>query len=123
MLSQHPANLLLRFSLEIIALIGVGQWAWGKATGPAQLIFAVALPLIFVVMWMVFTTPGEPGRKNRSLVPVPGWVRLLLEAVLFIFALFCFFSIGQEILTLALIFALLLHYFWSAERVVWLLRN
>jgi hypothetical protein len=118
MLAQHPANLLLRFSLEIIALVGVGEWGWEKSIG-----LGIGLPLLLVVLWMVFSTPGEPGNKKRVLVPIPGWVRLLLEAILFAFALLCFINIGQVILAISVLLALLLHYFWSAERVAWLLKH
>ncbi|MBE0696741.1 MAG: YrdB family protein [Anaerolineaceae bacterium] len=118
MLAQHPANLLLRFALQIIALVGVAQWGWGKS--PA---LGIGIPLLLALVWLVFTTPGDPGHKNRTLVPIQGWVRLLLEAALFTFALVCFFAQGQVVLMISLLLTLLLHYFWSAERVVWLLKH
>ena len=123
MLVQHPANLLLRFVLEIVALVGIGQWGWEKFQGPPRIFFAFGLPLLFTLLWIIFATPGEPGRNIRSLVPVPGRVRLLLEAFLFFFATWCFFASGRLFLAMVVAFALLLHYFWSADRVAWLMKN
>jgi hypothetical protein len=123
MLSWHPANRLLGLSLEIMCAIGVGEWIWSRASGPFRLLIAILVPLLLALVWVVFTPADEPGRKRRTIVPIPGWGRLLLEIVLFIFALFCFVALGQSILALALVMALLLHFFWSAERVVWLIRN
>jgi hypothetical protein len=118
MLAQHPANLLLRFAIQIIGLVGIAQWGWGKSIG-----LGIGLPLLVILIWMVFATPGEPGRKNRVLVAVPGWVRLLIEAVLLALALLCFVALGQVLMAISLIFVILLHYFWSAERVAWLLKH
>jgi hypothetical protein len=123
MLAQHPANLLLRFALEVTALVGIGQWGWETFQGFPRYLAALGLPLVFALLWMTFGTPGDTSRGKPPLKPVPGRVRLSLEAFFFLFAIFCFFASGQPLLALFFSIALLLHYFWSAERVVWLIRN
>jgi hypothetical protein len=124
MLTQHPANLLLRFALEIVALVGVGQWAWQKFDGSLRYLAGIGLPLLLYLAWGAFKTPGEPGPGSRRvLLPIPGRARILFEAVWFLFAVGCMFASGNPILGVSVALALLLHYFWSAERVVWLWRN
>ncbi len=117
----HPANLLLRFVLEIAALIGIGQWAWQKYDGLPRYLIGIGLPLLLYLAWGVFKTPGEPGAgPKKVLVPISGRARLLFEITWFLFALWCMFIGGNLVLGGILIFTLLLQYFWSAERVVWL---
>lgn len=123
MLTQHPANLLLRFALEITALVGMGQWGWESFQGFPRYTAAFGLPLIFALLWITFGTPGDTSRGKAPLKAIPGRVRLGLEAVFFLFAIFCFIASGQPLLALFFVIALLLHYLWSAERVVWLIRN
>lgn len=124
MLSQHPANLILRFVLEITALITIGRWGWNLHEGAAKYLLGLGLPLVMAVAWAVFRPPVEPGGgPKHAIIPVSGRVRLVLEAVFFGFAIGAAFSSGQSALGIALTLGLLLHYAWSADRVIWLFQH
>lgn len=124
MLSQHPANLLLRFVLEIVALVGVGQWDWqagASLPGPAwRYVLAFGVPLLMAVLWAVFRIPNDPTQPGgkKPIVTVPGRGRLALELAFFGFAVWAVFTSGRVLLGAALTFAILLHYFWSADRLI-----
>ena len=119
-MDKHPINLGLRFLLELLALYALGRWGWTQHAGLARWAWMILLPLGAAAAWGVFRVPNDPG---KALVPVPGWVRLALEAVYFGAAAGCLYASGQQ--TWALIFAgmTLLHYAISYRRVVWLLRQ
>jgi hypothetical protein len=128
-LSNHPANLILRFVLEIVALVAVGQWAWrvGESFGSAlaRIAFTIGLPLLMAALWAVFRAPDDPTQpeQKKPIVAISGPLRLLLEAVFFGFAVWTAFNMQRVGFGLVMVIALLLHYFWSAERVIRLIRQ
>lgn len=124
MLAEHPANLLLRFMLEMASLVVVGQWGWyvgAESPLAVRLLLAIGLPLVMAVLWAIFRTPGDASSANKPpVVAVPGKLRLLLELVFFGFALWSVFARGQAALGWGLAFALALHHIWSLSRLAWL---
>jgi hypothetical protein len=126
MLAQHPANLLLRFVLEVTSLVIAGQWAWRAAEGlgsAPRLLLTIAVPLLMAVLWGVFRVPGDPSPEKKPIVAVPGTARLVLELAFFGFALWAAFANGQTALALGFGFGLLLHHLWSVGRLAWLVRQ
>ena len=129
MLANHPANLILRFVLEIAALVAVGQWAWrfSESFGStlARLALTIGLPLALAALWAIFREPPDPKfpLSKKGIVTISGPLRLLLELVFFGFAVWAAFNNNQVTFGLALLTALLMHYFWSAERVIHLMRT
>ena len=123
MLAQHPANLILRFFLEIVALVSVGQWGWQAGEGAWRYVLGLGLPLLLAAAWGVFAVPGDTSRSGKAPVPVSGRVRLALESAFFALAVLAMLANGSLALAAAFALAILLHHFWSVERVVWLWRN
>lgn len=123
MLTHHPANLLLRLVIQIVSLVSLGQWGWDQGAGWMKYALGIGIPVLAALIWIVFTVPGDPGWKNRVVIPIPGRLRLGLEILLFLIVLTTLVSRSQVFLAGFLAFALLLHYLWSAERVAWLGRN
>lgn len=122
-MSQNPINLGLRFFLEIAALVAIGYWAWHQTAGLIRFLLVLGLPLIAAAAWGTFRVPGDASASGQAPVPVPGLVRLLLEAALFASAIWGLAGAGQP--SLALIFALVLlaHYALSYDRILWLLKR
>lgn len=81
---------------------------------------ALGVPLAAAAAWGVFRVPNDGG---KPVVLVPGWARLLLEAVFFGFAIWGLFDAGAT--TWGWVFALLVavHYLLSYDRVLRLLRG
>jgi len=121
-MSQNPLNLAVRFLLEIAALIAMGYWGWTQHAGALRFALGLGGPLLAAVLWAILRVPNEPGAPGHATVPVPGWLRLLLELALFTFAAWGLFASGAT--TAGTIFAIvaLLHYAVSYDRVWWLIK-
>jgi len=127
-LSRHPANLILRSFLLIVSLVVIGQWGWQQRAGSSEWIryaLALGLPLLFFAVWTVFKDKDadEGDQPNRFSIPVSGGVRLALELLLFGAAVWAANANGTVTLGLALFLSVLLHYFWSADRISKLLNH
>jgi hypothetical protein len=71
------ANLALRFLLELCALAALGYW--GFKTGEsvvAKVGLGIGAPLLAAIVWGTFLAP-------RASIPTPGFLRLVLELVVF----------------------------------------
>ncbi|WP_211588653.1 YrdB family protein [Allorhizocola rhizosphaerae] len=64
-------NALLRFALEITALVVLAVWGWR-----ISVVLATVLPLTAALLWARFVAP-----KAKWFLPLPG--RLAVEAVVF----------------------------------------
>lgn len=117
-MSKNPLNLALRFLLELTALYAMGYWAWTQNEGLLRIVLTIGLPLFAAAMWGVFRVPGDP---KDAPVAVPGWVRLVLEAVFFGGAIALLVLADRS--TAALIFSVLVigHYIVSYDRIQWML--
>jgi len=88
---RHPLNLLIRFLMEIAALIIVGMWGWHYTTHWTRYILAAALPVLAAAIWGIFRIPNDP---KPAPVEVPGIVRLGYELFLFGFAAWALCDMG-----------------------------
>jgi hypothetical protein len=122
-LGSHPANLALRFFLELGALVAMGVWAWNRASGSWRYLFVFAVPVVAMTLWGVFAVPQDPSRSGSAPVPVPGIARIVLEAAFFGFATWALFSSAHRVPALILGALVLVHYALSFDRLAWLLRQ
>lgn len=118
----HPANLALRFLLELSALAAMGAWGWQQGEGPERYVFALLVPLVAAAAWGVLAVPGDRSRSGKAPVAVPGAVRLGVEAAFFAFAVLALYEAGGKALAAILASAVSVHYVASYDRVAWLLR-
>ena len=122
-MGTHPANLLLRFLLELAALIAMGFWGWKQGEGIYRYILALGIPLLLAAAWGTFAVPDDPSRSGAAPVVTPGIIRLILELAFFGFATWALYAIQQPRLSLALGLLIVLHYGLSYDRILWLLRQ
>jgi hypothetical protein len=122
-MSNHPLNLVLRFLLEMGALVVFAVWGWNSFPELWHILAAIGLPVFFATLWGVFAVKGDPSRSGKTVVPTPGWVRLLLEFLFFCLAALALFDLGFNIAGLVVSILVLLHYGFSYRRVVWLLKQ
>jgi hypothetical protein len=77
---KHPllvVSFALQFLLELAALAAFGYWGATSGSGTfAQVVLAIAAPLLAAVVWGVFGSPKAPFHLTGA------W-RLLLEVVFF----------------------------------------
>ena len=113
-------NLALRFGVELVALVGLG--AGGSSLGGALgAILAIVLPLTGAAAWAVFNVEGDPSRSGRAPVPVPGSVRLAVEAAVFVGGAAGWFAAGYPWVGATVAGAAVLTTAASLPRVRWLL--
>lgn len=120
-MGSHPANLALRFLLELAALASVGLWGWRQSETWLRIVLAIGIPIVLAIIWGTFAVPNDPSRSGSAPVPVPGIFRLLVELGFFGFALWTLYDMGWSKQSLILGMVVLVHYISSYDRVLWLL--
>lgn len=120
---MHPANLALRFLLELAALAGFAVFAWNWASGVWRYLAAATLVVVIGVLWTTFAVPGDPSRSGHAPVPVSGTVRLVLELLVLFGGAVALFLAGHTWTALLLGALIALHYGISIERLAWLLNQ
>ena len=123
MKSTHPLNLGLRFLLELAAIFTFGYWGHSLTDRGTRILPAILFPLLFAVLWGVFAVKGDPSRSGKTVVQTPGIVRLLLELALFGAAAWMMLDLDHSLIALIFGLAVVVHYFLSFDRIVWLLKQ
>ena len=81
------------------------------------------MPVAAAALWGTFAVPDDPSRSGKAPVPVPGWLRLLLELVFFAISAWLLVTAGRSSLGIGLAAAVIVHYVISYDRIAWLLRS
>ena len=122
-MGSHPINLMIRFLLEVAAIAAVGIWGWKQGADWSRFLWAVLLPILFMTVWGVFAVPNDPSRSGNAPVPISGWLRILLEVVIFSCTAWALYDLGFNRIVLVFGIICLLHYIVSYDRVLWLLKQ
>lgn len=122
-MGSHPVNLTLRFLLELAALFAFGLWAWRANAGPLKWLLVIGLPVLAACAWTVLAVPEDPSRSGAAPVPIPGLMRLALEAVFFAAAVLCLRGVGWNAWGTGLAVVTILHYLASYDRLTWLAKR
>jgi len=122
-MSIHPLNSAVRLLLEITAIVTFGIWGYHQSETGVRILLAILLPLGFAVLWGVFAVRDDPSRSGKTVIQIPGIIRLLLELGLFGAA--AWMLLDQNYSLIALIFGLTVstHYILSYKRIAWLLKQ
>ncbi|HZY35271.1 MAG TPA: YrdB family protein [Mucilaginibacter sp.] len=119
-MNTNPVNLAARFLLEIAMLLIVCCWGWHLSTGWLRYAAAAGCPVIAAILWGVFRIQNDP---KPAPVETPGPVRLLLELVLFGWAVWALRDLGRPGLSGIMAIVVVLHYLVSYDRTWAMLRN
>ncbi len=112
----------IRFALELAMLAGFAYWGYNLSeTTLIRLFLAILLPAAAAIAWGVFRAPEDTSAGKPGIVPVPGWVRLLLELGLFGLSIFGIWWAGSRIAAETLLTFTVLHYLLTWQRVKWLI--
>lgn len=122
-MGSHPINLVIRFLLELSALIASGIWGWKQSDGWTQYVLALGIPLILAAIWGIFAVPDDPSRSGAAPIVTPGIVRLLIELGFFAFGAWSLHDIGFTKLSLTFGIVVILHYVFSIDRIKWLISH
>jgi hypothetical protein len=122
-MGAHPANLVIRFILEMTALFAMGYWGWQQREDLVRYLLAVLVPLVAASLWGLFAVPGDASRSGRAPVAVSGPVRLVVEVAFFTFGVFTAHQAVNPVFAVVLASGIALQYAVSYDRIVWLLRT
>ena len=87
--------LTLRFALELAAIVALAWWGFALGAPPAaRVVVGIAAPLIVIVLWGAVVAP-------RPRLTVPGWVRELTEAAVWVAAVAALLAVGAAGLAVA----------------------
>ena len=64
-MGSHPVNLMIRFLLELMALLSVGYWGWKSYEGAFQYVFGLGLPILMTIVWGTFAVPDDPVAEAK----------------------------------------------------------
>jgi hypothetical protein len=120
---SDPANLALRFLLELVALFALGWWGWSLTDSWLRFVLVVVFVLAAATIWGTFAVPDDPSRSGEAPVVVRGWVRLGLEAVTFGAAVIGLASVGRGSFAIGFLVVVVVHYVLSIDRISWLLQR
>jgi hypothetical protein len=84
----QQANLLVKFLLELAALVAFGWWGSSVGNGVVPVVVAIGLPIVVAVLWALLAAP----RASRRL---PIRVRLPFELGVFALATLAFAGGGS----------------------------
>ena len=120
---MNKANLLLRFLMELTAILIFGIWGYSLTDSGFRILMAIFFPLLFATLWGVFAVKDDPSRSGKTVIQTPGTLRLFLELALFGSAAGMLFDLGYTTPGWVLGGVVLLHYIISHKRIRWLLKQ
>ena len=120
-MEMNSINLVVRFLLEVTALVSMGVWSYGQSDGWVAIVLAIMFPLVAAGIWGTFNVLNDPSRSGAAPIEVPGWVRLLIELAFFALAASSLYYIGYTKISIFFAVVVTIHYLASYQRVLWLL--
>lgn len=120
-MGSHPVNLMLRFLLELMALISLGLWGWQQSDTWLRIVLAIGIPVVLAVIWGTFVVPNDPSRSGSAPIATPGFIRFIIELGFFGFGIWALNDMGWSKWSLIMSIVVLFHYIFSYDRVIWLL--
>lgn len=120
---MHPLNAGLRLLLEVAALVTFAIRGSRVGDGWTGVLWAILLPLVFAALWGIFAVRDDPSRSGKTVVNTPGWIRLIVELMLFGAAVWMLCHMGHLVLALVLGALIIIHYTLSYKRIGWLLQK
>lgn len=120
-MGYHPLNLGLRFLLEVGGFAAFVVWGHRLVDGAWGWVLGVGVGVGAFVVWAVFNVPDDESRSGEAPVPVPGWVRLGIEAAYFGLAVWALAAVDRMEWAVGFGTLVVLHYAISWDRIGWLL--
>ncbi len=122
-MGSNVINLTIRFLLELSALAAMGIWGWKQSDGLIRVVLAVGIPIVAAALWGIFAVPNDPSRSGSAPIAIPGVLRLIMELLFFAFAVWTLFKMGYNYMGLIIGILVAVHYIFSYDRIMWLLKQ
>lgn len=91
-------NDILRFVLELFAVVSLGIWGFVAWPLPWNIVIGIAAPAFAIVLWALFRSP-------KAVLHVDAFVKAIVEVAVMGSAAFAWWSLGQPIV--AVVFAVI----------------
>jgi hypothetical protein len=96
MIVLKALNLLVRFILELWALVALGYWGFQTQTGIGQWVLGLGAPIVMIMVWGNLVAPKA---SNRLVDPL----RLVVEVGVFVVSGLALAAAGQSTLAVILL--------------------
>jgi hypothetical protein len=93
---QLGVNDVVRFLVEIAAVVSLGIWGFVMWAFPLNLVVGIGAPVVAILLWALFRSP-------KAMIRIDPFGRALVEIVVMAGATFAWWDMGQPIV--AIIFA------------------
>ena len=124
LMSKNPVNLAVRFLLELAAIFSFGKWGYSLAGSKGiSVLTAIGMVVLFALLWGIFAVRNDPSRSGKTVIPIPGSVRLAMELALFGAAAWMLVEMGFKTSAWIFLAVVVVHYAFSWDRVGWLLKQ
>ena len=115
-----PAQAGFRFLVELAALACWAVVGWEVGGDGFGWVLAIAFPVVAASTWATFRVPGDLSAGQGGPIPVPGVVRLVIELDVLVLSAVFAIVVGQVVLGVAILVAVVAHYLLTMRRVRWL---
>lgn len=119
-MGSHPINLAVRFLFELAALLTVGVWGWRQGV---RFALTFGIPIILAAIWGTFAVPDDPSRSGSAPIAIPGIIRLAIELSIFALATWALHDLGAARFSWIFGIIVAVHYIFSYDRIIWLVRQ
>lgn len=116
-----PAQAGFRFLVELAALVCWAVVGWEVGGDTWGWVLAIGFPTVAASTWATFRVPGDLSAGKGGPIPVPGLVRLVIEVDVLALAAVFAIVVGQVVLGVVVLVAVVVHYLLTLRRVRWLL--
>lgn len=116
-----PAQAGFRFLVELAALACWAVVGWEVGGDGFGWVLAIGLPVVAASTWATFRVPDDLSAGQGGPIPVPGVVRLVIELDVLVLGAVFAIVVGQVVLGVAVLLAVVAHYLLTLRRVRWLL--
>jgi hypothetical protein len=89
-------NDVVRFFLEIVAVVSLGVWGFVMWPFPLSLVFGIAAPVVAILLWALFRSP-------KAVFEIDPFGKALVEIVVMAGATFAWWDMGLPVV--AVLFA------------------
>ena len=86
-------------------------------------LLALTIPLVASIIWEVFAVPNDPSRLGKATVRVNGALRLAIELIIFVLAVWMVFNPGYSLFAGLFGVAVVTQYLLSMNRISWLIQQ
>jgi hypothetical protein len=84
---------------------------------------SIVLPIVIMLIWGIFAVPNDPSRSGKAPVPIPGWLRIILEGIIFGISIVMMAQSISFFGALIYLSVIIFHYAFAIDRLHFLMKT